>query len=202
MHLSNTPGDRCTFTFDGTGVWYFTDYRAGNTVVSIGIDGSPAENVNTSPMDNTMRTQRLAWGKTALRSGVHVVTLTHAGSIGSNMSIDFFKYMRSVDSGVSSSGAVSTPNSTPTPTPTPVPTPVPTPTPTPTPTSTSTPTPTSSPASIVVFISVSALSNPPTPTSTAISLVPSGSASIASSHESNSGLSKGAIIGIVFGSIG
>ncbi|KAG8705710.1 hypothetical protein FRC08_001504 [Ceratobasidium sp. 394] len=110
MRTTNTPGDRCTFAFNGTAVWYFTDYRPGNAFVSISIDGALGETINTAPTGNIARTQHLAWSKTGLNNGLHVVTLTHAGNVNSPMSVDFFKYLPSNSSGTP------IPSSTPSPT--------------------------------------------------------------------------------------
>ncbi|KAG8744311.1 hypothetical protein FRC10_010383 [Ceratobasidium sp. 414] len=110
MRTTSTPGDRCTFTFNGTGVWYFTDYRPGNAFVSISIDGALGETINTAPTGNTARTQHLAWSKTGLNNGLHVLTLTHAGNAGSPMSIDFFEYLPS--NGSSTPLSSSTPSAT------------------------------------------------------------------------------------------
>ncbi|KAG9122880.1 hypothetical protein FRC07_000558 [Ceratobasidium sp. 392] len=54
MQSSSTPGDRCVFTFNGTGVWFFSDYNSDNAVLSISIDGSSSESINTSPLDDTV----------------------------------------------------------------------------------------------------------------------------------------------------
>ncbi|KAG9076591.1 hypothetical protein FS749_011592 [Ceratobasidium sp. UAMH 11750] len=113
MRTTNTPGDRCTFTFNGTAVWYFTDYHPGNAFVSISIDGALGKVINTTPTGNTARTQHLAWSKTGLNNGLHIVTLTHAGNANSPMSVDFFKYLQSNSSGIL------IPSSTPSPTVTP-----------------------------------------------------------------------------------
>ncbi|KAG8697329.1 hypothetical protein FRC09_007935 [Ceratobasidium sp. 395] len=180
MHSTDTPGDRCIFTFNGTGVWYFTDYRPGNAIVSISIDGSQGENVNTSPTDDTARTQRLAWGKSGLSSGVHVVTITHVGGTGSDMSLDFFKYTPSDGLNVASSVAASSLAST-----QPA---ISTILATPTAILTSTPAPaTPTQTFVTVLISVSTVSASAT------------SAPVATPSESKSRLSVGGAIGVAFG---
>lgn len=54
IHLGGTqrasavPGSTVTFRFNGTAVWYFADRSVNNTIVSISLDGAPAETVDTS----------------------------------------------------------------------------------------------------------------------------------------------------------
>ncbi|KAG9119495.1 hypothetical protein FRC07_005454 [Ceratobasidium sp. 392] len=116
MHSTKTPGDRCTFNFTGTGVWYFTDYFPGNAAVNISVDGGPSETIITASAGSIGLTQRLAWSKANLADGPHTVTLTHAGG-GNYASVDFFMYLPSIEGAASSSSSTSsTGTSTSTPT--------------------------------------------------------------------------------------
>ncbi|QRW10546.1 transmembrane protein [Ceratobasidium sp. AG-Ba] len=94
VHATSTPGDRCVFTFNGTAVWFFSTYQPGNAWVTINVDGFPTERIDTAPTKDTgLRTQRLIWSKADLSPGSHVVTITHDGVAGDNMTIDFLKYL-------------------------------------------------------------------------------------------------------------
>ncbi|QRV96194.1 hypothetical protein RhiJN_24212 [Ceratobasidium sp. AG-Ba] len=91
QHSSTRPGSSLSFTFNGTGVWYFSDDARGNANVSIVVDGHEPEIVSTSN-GVTRISQRLFWSKTDLIDGEHVVTVTHVGKQGENASLDFFAY--------------------------------------------------------------------------------------------------------------
>jgi hypothetical protein len=53
MHSTSTPGDSCTFSFTGTGVWYFSDLDKTNADVAISVDKGPSELVNTGFIGHT-----------------------------------------------------------------------------------------------------------------------------------------------------
>ncbi|KAG8788264.1 hypothetical protein FRC12_014753 [Ceratobasidium sp. 428] len=94
------------------------DVHLRSTALECGISPIPVpvtlfETINTAPVSNAERTQRLVWSKTGLNSGLHVVTLTHAGSSGSAMSANFFKYLPSngSESSVATTPVVPSPTS-------------------------------------------------------------------------------------------
>ncbi|QRV96201.1 transmembrane protein [Ceratobasidium sp. AG-Ba] len=93
------PGDSCYFNFNGSAVWYFTDYSLVNAVIAISVDGAPPELVDTAPNNTTLsRSQRLTWSRTNLTDGPHTIAVTHSGLAGSWATVDFFKYMPSSNS--------------------------------------------------------------------------------------------------------
>ncbi|KAF8599541.1 hypothetical protein BDV93DRAFT_296073 [Ceratobasidium sp. AG-I] len=96
-----------TFKFSGTAVWYFTEAYPQNARVSISIDGSPGELVNTASLANIWRTQSLFWGKGGLSDGPHVVTVSHAGAEGTYIGVDFFKYLPSPGTAATSGASAS-----------------------------------------------------------------------------------------------
>lgn len=94
-HTSHSQGAAITFKFNGTAVWYFSDQRVENTVVTISIDGAAGETVNTASSSNVRLTQIPLWNKTDLSAGPHTLTITHAGADNELASVDFFKYLPS-----------------------------------------------------------------------------------------------------------
>jgi hypothetical protein len=48
MHITDKPGSFATFKFNGTAVWYVTDYYPDHGVVNITLDDGPGELVNGS----------------------------------------------------------------------------------------------------------------------------------------------------------
>ncbi|QRV81766.1 hypothetical protein RhiJN_09781 [Ceratobasidium sp. AG-Ba] len=103
------PGDSCYFNFNGSAVWYFTDYSLVNAVIAISVDGAPPELVDTAPNNTTLsRSQRLTWGRTNLTDGPHTIAVTHSGLAGSWATVDFFKYMPSSNSTTGATTSTST----------------------------------------------------------------------------------------------
>ncbi|KAG9074940.1 hypothetical protein FS749_013455 [Ceratobasidium sp. UAMH 11750] len=103
IHWTDTPGDTCTFQFNGTAVWYFTDFRNDTALATISIDGHPDETLQNKIGDdigsNTLRNQRLVWNKSGLDDGLHTLTLTHIGNSGDFLGVDFFMYLPSTRNG-------------------------------------------------------------------------------------------------------
>ncbi|KAG8717270.1 hypothetical protein FRC09_014545 [Ceratobasidium sp. 395] len=95
---SDTPGSSCSFTFNGTGVWYFGDYYPRNSKVDISIDGGEAHTVDTRASENAWVTQSLYWGTSGLTSERHTITVTHAGAQGDYITLDYFMYLPSPNS--------------------------------------------------------------------------------------------------------
>ncbi|KAF8605546.1 hypothetical protein BDV93DRAFT_506651 [Ceratobasidium sp. AG-I] len=96
QHSSTTPGATITFKFTGTAVWYFCDRFDSNTLVNISLDGRPGETVDTASSTGAWLTQVLMWSKINLDDGSHTITITHAGTEGKYINVDFFKYMPSL----------------------------------------------------------------------------------------------------------
>ncbi|KAG8795471.1 hypothetical protein FRC12_013973 [Ceratobasidium sp. 428] len=107
-HTTRFPGETCIFRFNGTAVWFFTDYSMGNAAVAISLDGGPPETVNTTAANRgLMRSQRMTWGKADLNNGPHTLMITHADWSGTWATIDFFKYIPSTNTAASSTGSSS-----------------------------------------------------------------------------------------------
>ncbi|QRV81759.1 transmembrane protein [Ceratobasidium sp. AG-Ba] len=104
QHTSRVPGSLLSFTFRGTGVWYFSDDFQTNADVLISVDGGEGEIVKTST-GVTWVSQRMSWSKTGLLDGEHTVTVTHAGQRGQYANLDFFMYLPSGASAESASHA-------------------------------------------------------------------------------------------------
>ncbi|KAG8705708.1 hypothetical protein FRC08_001502 [Ceratobasidium sp. 394] len=103
LHWTDIPGDTCTFQFNGTAVWYFTEFRNDTALATISIDGHPGETLQNRGGDdigsNTLRNQRLVWDRTGLDDGPHTLTLTHVGNSGDFLGVDFFMYLPSTKNG-------------------------------------------------------------------------------------------------------
>jgi hypothetical protein len=52
MHITDKPGSFVTFKFNGTAVWYVTDYYPDHGLVNITLDGGPGELVNGRSSSN------------------------------------------------------------------------------------------------------------------------------------------------------
>ncbi|QRV81828.1 transmembrane protein [Ceratobasidium sp. AG-Ba] len=86
------PGDSCTFTFEGTQVWYFANDYSQNAVVDITLDGNK---VYTGASDTSKFVQKLLWSSSQLNAGQHTVKVTHVGNPGDIASVEFFMYLPS-----------------------------------------------------------------------------------------------------------
>ncbi|KAF8605551.1 hypothetical protein BDV93DRAFT_521395 [Ceratobasidium sp. AG-I] len=103
QHSSAVLGATATFTFNGTAVWYFSNQRKENTMVSISLDGGEPDGIDTSSTTDYWLMQALIWGKTSLADGPHTVTITHIGAYDTFINVDFFKYMPSTTLATSTS---------------------------------------------------------------------------------------------------
>ncbi|QRV96251.1 transmembrane protein [Ceratobasidium sp. AG-Ba] len=90
------PGDSCTFTFEGTQVWYFANDYSQNAVVDITLDGNK---VYAGASDTSKFVQKLLWSSSQLSAGRHTVKVTHAGNPANVARFDGFSASGSVPLG-------------------------------------------------------------------------------------------------------
>ncbi|KAG9120993.1 hypothetical protein FRC07_003245, partial [Ceratobasidium sp. 392] len=93
VHRTTQPGATLTFTFTGSGVWYFSDIDTTHGYVQISVDGGPAESI--SGYHNPHLAQKLIWSKQNLAYRAHKVTVTHNGTPAQYATLDFFMYLPS-----------------------------------------------------------------------------------------------------------
>ncbi|KAG9119678.1 hypothetical protein FRC07_005183, partial [Ceratobasidium sp. 392] len=93
VHRTTQPGATLTFTFTGSGVWYFSDIDTTHGYVQISVDGGPAESI--SGYHNPHLAQKLIWSKQNLAYHEHKVTITHNGTPAQYATLDFFMYLPS-----------------------------------------------------------------------------------------------------------
>ncbi|KAG8696010.1 hypothetical protein FRC12_002966 [Ceratobasidium sp. 428] len=91
VHRTTQPGATLSFTFTGSGVWYFSDIDTTHGYVQISVDGGPAESV--SGYHDPHLAQRLIWSKEKLTFGEHKVTIAHGGTPVQYATLDFFMYL-------------------------------------------------------------------------------------------------------------
>ncbi|KAG8692431.1 hypothetical protein FRC08_009785 [Ceratobasidium sp. 394] len=91
VHRTTQPGATLTFTFTGSGVWYFSDIDRTHGFVQISVDGGPAESI--SGYHDPHLAQRLIWSKEKLTYGQHKVTISHSGTPVQYATVDFFMYL-------------------------------------------------------------------------------------------------------------
>ncbi|KAH7320480.1 hypothetical protein B0J17DRAFT_295143 [Rhizoctonia solani] len=93
LHRTNQPGSFATFKFNGTTVWYITDYFPDHGVVNITLDAKPGGLVNGSSGSNVALAQRILWNATNLPYGEHTVVVTHQDTAGLYATLDYFRYL-------------------------------------------------------------------------------------------------------------
>ncbi|KAF8599935.1 hypothetical protein BDV93DRAFT_609005 [Ceratobasidium sp. AG-I] len=98
LHATRHPGSTVTFKFNGTAVWYFSDFDVPHGYVRISVDGAPGD--MQRPDSSGQLTQRLIWSQENLDDKEHTVVITHADSDGKYATLDFFMYLPSMSSSV------------------------------------------------------------------------------------------------------
>ncbi|KAB5589837.1 hypothetical protein CTheo_6719 [Ceratobasidium theobromae] len=92
MRYTVTPGASVTFSFTGTAVYYFATRGAQYGRALVSVDGGEGELVDLYLPPRKDLWQTLAWSKTNLTPGPHVVSVTHSDTQGKLVGLDFFKY--------------------------------------------------------------------------------------------------------------
>ncbi|KAF8599936.1 hypothetical protein BDV93DRAFT_559922 [Ceratobasidium sp. AG-I] len=88
-HYSVTPQSNLVYFFQGDAIYYYADRNFPHGLASVAIDGARWDEVNsTSP---SLESQQLLWSKTGLGAGDHQIVISHIGTQGQYIGLDYLR---------------------------------------------------------------------------------------------------------------
>ncbi|KAF8596915.1 hypothetical protein BDV93DRAFT_527780 [Ceratobasidium sp. AG-I] len=87
LHASTTPGANLVYFFQGDAIYYYADRDVPHGLTRVAVDDEQGDLVNSTA--STIQYQQLLWSKTGLGPGDHSFVVSHAGSQGQYMGLDY-----------------------------------------------------------------------------------------------------------------
>ncbi|KAF8599934.1 hypothetical protein BDV93DRAFT_525773 [Ceratobasidium sp. AG-I] len=88
-HPCVTPRSNLVYFFQGDAIYYYADRNFDHGSASVAIDGARWDEVNsTAP---SLQTQQLLWSKTGLGTGDHQIVISHIGTQGQYIGLDYLR---------------------------------------------------------------------------------------------------------------
>ena len=74
---------------EGDAIYYYSDRDVPHGLASVAIDGARWEEINSTA--NALEFQQLLWSKTGLGVGDHQIVITHIGTQGQYIGLDYLR---------------------------------------------------------------------------------------------------------------